>query len=101
MYATLVGAHRAFKALPKDKRTAVRVHLTLLDIHPSALARDLVILMLLDECMTVTAPVALAEIKATLMYTYAGAIMPPYIYTRFVFLRGRKRDTYFPKANRK
>ncbi|KAJ7483585.1 hypothetical protein FB451DRAFT_1028935 [Mycena latifolia] len=84
VYATLVGAHRAVKALPKDKRAAMRVHLTLLDIHPSALARDLVVLQLLDDCMTVGAgaPAALAEIKATLMYTYAGAVMPSYAHAR-------------------
>jgi hypothetical protein len=91
VFATLVGAHRAYKALPKDKRSALRVHLTLLDIHPSALARDLVVLMLLNDCMTGgVSPTALAEIKATLMYTYAAAVMPPYAHARYVlFLRVR------------
>ncbi|KAJ7467818.1 hypothetical protein B0H11DRAFT_1814028 [Mycena galericulata] len=80
-YATLIGGHRAYKTLPKDKRSAMRMHLTLLDIHPSALARDLVVLMLLNDCMAPNvAPDALAEIKATLMYTYAGGLMPPYAY---------------------
>ncbi|KAJ6520693.1 hypothetical protein DFH09DRAFT_1426866 [Mycena vulgaris] len=82
VYATLVGAHRALKALPKDKRSAMRLHLTLLDIHPSALARDLVVLMLLNDCMTGGDPAALAETKATLMYTYAGAVMPLYAHAR-------------------
>ncbi|KAJ7662858.1 hypothetical protein B0H17DRAFT_1257681 [Mycena rosella] len=83
LYATLIGAHRAYHPLPKDKRAAVRVHLTLLDIHPSALARDLVVLMLLNGCMTSNVdPITLTEIKATLMYTYVGALMPPYAYTR-------------------
>ncbi|KAJ7500536.1 hypothetical protein B0H11DRAFT_1995698 [Mycena galericulata] len=82
-YATLIGGHRIYKALPKDKRSAMRMHLTLLDIHPSALARDLVVLMLLNDLMEPNvAPDALAEIKATLMYTYAGALMPPYAYAR-------------------
>ncbi|KAJ7327536.1 hypothetical protein DFH08DRAFT_940827 [Mycena albidolilacea] len=83
VFATLVGAHRAYKALPKDKRSALCVHLTLLDIHPSALARDLVVLMLLNDCMTGgVSPTTLAEIKATLMYTYAAAVMPPYAHAR-------------------
>ncbi|KAJ7750682.1 hypothetical protein DFH07DRAFT_922529 [Mycena maculata] len=83
VYATLVGGHRAYKALPKDKRSAMRMHLTMLDIHPSALARDLVILMLLNDCMAPNvAPEVLAETKATLMYTYGGAIMPPYAHAR-------------------
>ncbi|KAJ7041619.1 hypothetical protein C8F04DRAFT_994717 [Mycena alexandri] len=83
MFATLVGAHRAYKGLPKDKRSSVRIHLTLLDIHPSALARDLVVLLLLNDCMTAgVSQTTLAEIKATLMYTYAGAVMPPYAHAR-------------------
>ncbi|KAJ7173293.1 hypothetical protein C8R46DRAFT_945999 [Mycena filopes] len=83
VYATLVGAHRAYKALPQDKRSAMRVHLTLLDIHPSALARDLVVLTLLNDCMTAgVSSTTVAEIKATLMYTYAGAVMPPYAHAR-------------------
>ncbi|KAJ6461174.1 hypothetical protein C8R47DRAFT_116012 [Mycena vitilis] len=83
VFATLIGAHRAYKGLPKDKRSVMRVHLTLLDIHPSALARDLVVLMLLNDWMTPgLSPAALAETQATLMYTYAGAIMPPYAHAR-------------------
>ncbi|KAJ6580630.1 hypothetical protein B0H19DRAFT_1369180 [Mycena capillaripes] len=83
VYATLVGAHRAYKALPKEKRSAVRIHLTLLDHHPSALARDLVVLMLMNECMAAgVSPTTLAEIKATLMYTYNNGIMPPYAHAR-------------------
>ncbi|KAF8210815.1 hypothetical protein K438DRAFT_1569292, partial [Mycena galopus ATCC 62051] len=85
VFATLVGAHQAVKALPKDKRSAVRIHLTLLDIHPSALARDLVVLMLLNDCMTPgISPTLLVELKATLMYTYAGSVMPSYAHARFV-----------------
>jgi hypothetical protein len=62
----------------------MRIHLTLLDIHPSALARDLVVLMLLNDCMAAgVSPTTLAEIKATLMYTYAGSVMPPYAHARF------------------
>jgi hypothetical protein len=85
VYATLVGAHRAYKALPKDKRAAMRIHLTLLDIHPSVLARDLCILMLMNDWMEPNVePSALTEIKATLIYTFMGAIVPSYCHARCV-----------------
>ncbi|KAK7031941.1 hypothetical protein R3P38DRAFT_3265860 [Favolaschia claudopus] len=85
VFATLVGAHRVYKSLAKDKRAAMRIHLTLLDIHPSALARDLVVLMLMNDCMTAdsgTSSTILAEMRATLVYTYAGSIMPAYAHAR-------------------
>jgi hypothetical protein len=57
--------------------------MTLLDVHPGALARDLCIMMLLhalsEEKQSETNQI---EIKATIFYTYLGAVLPGYCYER-------------------
>ncbi|KAJ7780170.1 hypothetical protein DFH07DRAFT_465077 [Mycena maculata] len=98
VYSTLVGVHRAHKKLDKKRQAAFRVHITLLDIHPAALARDLCMLLLLDQLVD-TSPensVTRAEILATLFYTFAGVVMPGYCFSRLervmedlrIFLKG-------------
>lgn len=53
--------------------------MTMLDIHPHALARDLCILMLLDALMDSTrSENERTEIKATIFYTYVGVVHPEY-----------------------
>ncbi|OBZ76423.1 hypothetical protein A0H81_03125 [Grifola frondosa] len=82
-YATVVGLHRAFRALSKPKQTRFRAHITLNDVHPAVLARDLCILMLLNELIeSKNSTEAQIEIKAALMYTFAGVVMPSYCYDR-------------------
>ena len=39
VYGSLIGFHRAYLALPEYKQSQLRVHMTLLDIHPTILAR--------------------------------------------------------------
>ncbi|KAI0357702.1 hypothetical protein OH77DRAFT_1421794 [Trametes cingulata] len=82
--ATLQGLHQAYKKLPAEKQSAFRTHLTLLDIHPYAIARDLCMLMLLHQLNETTDSVTRAEIKATLMYSFCGAVMPNYCYERLM-----------------
>ncbi|KAI0649816.1 hypothetical protein C8Q79DRAFT_997836 [Trametes meyenii] len=79
---TIVGLFEAYKRLPKAKRTKLHTHLTLLDIHDGTIARDLCILLLLDELNNAVSETARLEIKATLMYTFCGAVMPSYCYKR-------------------
>ncbi|KAF5358688.1 hypothetical protein D9758_007757 [Tetrapyrgos nigripes] len=47
-YSSMIGLHKAYNKLKKEHQANLHVHLTLLDVHPTVLARDLVIMMLLD-----------------------------------------------------
>lgn len=61
------------------------MHVTLLDIHPTTLSRDLMALMLLDELLSGNhTPNETVEIKATLFYVYTAMIMPSYCFDRYV-----------------
>ncbi|KAJ7147614.1 hypothetical protein C8R43DRAFT_1010132 [Mycena crocata] len=84
VYSTLVGLHRAYNKLDTTRQEAFRVHITLLDIHPAPLARDLCILLLLEQLMETPSEnsVARAEIISTMFYTFAGVVMPEYCYDR-------------------
>lgn len=63
----------------------MRVHITLLDIHAGILARDLCVLMLLDQLRNrKLTSIEKIEIKATLMYTFSGISMPSYSSERSV-----------------
>ncbi|KDQ51621.1 hypothetical protein JAAARDRAFT_704064 [Jaapia argillacea MUCL 33604] len=69
VFGSLIGLHKAFDRLSKAKRESFQAHITLLDIHPTALARDLCLLMLLHEMTDETKDaVALSEISATIFY---------------------------------
>jgi len=83
VYGTLIGTHQAFLMLNKVKRAQFHVHMTLLDIHPSALARDLCVMMLLHSLIDTSKSVMeRIEIKATIFYTYFGVVLPGYCYER-------------------
>ncbi|KAJ7261852.1 hypothetical protein C8J57DRAFT_1335538 [Mycena rebaudengoi] len=80
LYGTLVGLHRAYKTLDQNRRSALRVHITLLDLHPAALTRDICMLLLLEQLMNTPAEDAAvrAEILSTMFYTFVGVVMPSY-----------------------
>ncbi|KAJ7068905.1 hypothetical protein B0H15DRAFT_139954 [Mycena belliarum] len=84
VYSTLVGLHRAHGKLDKERKESFRVHITLLDIHPAALARDLCILLLLDQLVDTPTDNSTmrAEILSTMFYTFAAAVMPEYCWSR-------------------
>ncbi|KZP20325.1 hypothetical protein FIBSPDRAFT_789699 [Athelia psychrophila] len=84
-FGTIIGAHRAFKTLGKHRRSALQIHLTLLDLHPNILARDLCIMMLLHALMNQVEdapPTERLEIKTTIFYTYIGVVLPGYCFER-------------------
>ena len=41
VFGSIIGVNRAFQKLTEAKKTRFKVHMTLLDIHPMVLARDL------------------------------------------------------------
>ena len=79
---TLSGLYEAYKKLPAAKKAKFKAHLTLLDIHDGTMAIDLCVLTLLDQLSSATDPIVKAEIQATLMYMFCGAVMPSYCYDR-------------------
>ncbi|TCD64568.1 hypothetical protein EIP91_003895 [Steccherinum ochraceum] len=86
VYGSITGAHLNFQKLSKSKKSKFKVHFTLLDVHPTALARDLCMFLLLDELARKEGSYdeeTVAEIKATIFYTFLGIIVPPYCHARF------------------
>ncbi len=71
-----------------EKREVTNVHFTLLDIHPTVLARDLCLFMMIEELIHLRErahdEVEEVEIKATLLYIWMGAIIPSYCHARCV-----------------
>lgn len=84
--ATIAGLFQSYKKLSKKRKSLFNTHLTLLDIHPTAITRDLCMLMLLHQLTTATDAVERAEIKATLMYSFCAAVMPGYCFERYAYL---------------
>ncbi|KAH9848533.1 hypothetical protein C2E23DRAFT_785783 [Lenzites betulinus] len=82
--ATIAGLFQSYKTLSKKRKSLFNTHLTLLDIHPTAITRDLCMLMLLHQLTTATDAVERAEIKATLMYSFCAAVMPGYCFERLM-----------------
>ena len=75
------------RSLSKRQKTAVGFHLTALDIHPAAIAKNLVFLLLLNELVDGQAitPETKAEVIATHMYAFLGVIMPNYCHKRWAW----------------
>ncbi|KZV73527.1 hypothetical protein PENSPDRAFT_648877 [Peniophora sp. CONT] len=49
VYASMIGLDRAFGKLSASKRDVAKGHLTLSDVHPTVICRDLLVLMLLHR----------------------------------------------------
>lgn len=88
VYGSLIGAHASFMKLTPPKRKKFRLHITLLDLQPAALARDLVMLMLLNDLVEHKDPksVDYLEQMTTVFYTYTATIMPDYCEARYVYI---------------
>ena len=54
----------------------------MLDNNESILARDLCILLLIQQLNDATDDATRLEVKTTLMYTFCGAVMPWYCWDR-------------------
>jgi hypothetical protein len=73
---TVLAQHEAHGTTPER-----RYHLTLNDIHKTALARDLIVCILLDDLSTLDAEsIEAANILNTIFFTYISTMMPPYAF---------------------
>jgi hypothetical protein len=91
VYGSIIGLHRAYQTLDNTKQAVFNSHITMVDIHPTALARDLCFLLWFQELLESdpSDKIKIAEIKATILYTFAGVFMPPYCFIRFVLIDTR------------
>ncbi|KAF5325654.1 hypothetical protein D9611_000806 [Ephemerocybe angulata] len=129
-FSTLVGLHNTLTPNPRPKamqsqslgllhdfgltqeqKDSVKIHLTLLDIHPATIARDVIFFMFLDQLVNMEVQISNAERKkergkekaggnseitiedmkleklevvTTLFYLYCGYMLPTYCYDRWV-----------------
>ena len=83
VFGTIVGLNQAYNHLRDASKNHFHAHLTMLDIHDAPIARDLCLLMLLHDLSLESDVTSRAEIKATLLYMYCGAVMPSYCYDRY------------------
>ncbi|KII94960.1 hypothetical protein PLICRDRAFT_33788 [Plicaturopsis crispa FD-325 SS-3] len=84
-YGTFIDLHRQTNAAPKAQKhkfQMLKVHLTLVDVQPAALARDILILQLLSDLAHVEDAAARVEIKATIFYVFCAIVMPGYCHDR-------------------
>ncbi|SJL02420.1 uncharacterized protein ARMOST_05747 [Armillaria ostoyae] len=89
IFGSIIGLHQAYLKLTPDKRKAIKVHFTLLDIHPTVIARNLCLLLMIDQLMEMRMrkninKVEQTEIKATIFYIWMGFILPAYCHDRFL-----------------
>lgn len=69
--------------MSKNKRSKLKAHFTLIDLHPTALSRDLCVFLLLDQLAeTKYNDAEELEIFSTLFYIYIGVIIPSYCASR-------------------
>lgn len=89
VFGTIIGLQKAYAKLNKERKSVFRTHLTMIDIHPNPLARDLCLFMLLDELANdSTSEDNAIIIKATLFYAYVAVLMPIYCYNKYVLFNG-------------
>ena len=76
---TLIGLGRAASRLSQPKRSHLKTHVTLLDIHPAIMARNLLLFMMIDILVQDTlGALDRLELQATIVYVFIGWIMPSY-----------------------
>ncbi|KAA1474604.1 hypothetical protein DENSPDRAFT_824616 [Dentipellis sp. KUC8613] len=92
VFGSLTGLHQAYQGLDDEKCDNLKVHLTLLDIQPAALTRDLIMFMLVDELVSNDVDKETeAEIQACLLYVFFGTVMPSYCFARLQKVIGHLR----------
>ncbi|KAJ2921754.1 hypothetical protein H1R20_g15338, partial [Candolleomyces eurysporus] len=97
-------------SLTSQQKSALKAHMTLLDVHPATIARDIIFFMFFDQLIKLDTQIADAErrkqrgkdksgtqndtleglrmekleILSTVFYLYSGYMVPPYCYDRWV-----------------
>ncbi|KAK7056835.1 hypothetical protein VNI00_002552 [Paramarasmius palmivorus] len=83
LFGSILGLGRIHQSLEKKKKKAMKVHITANDIHPTAIARELCLFLLLDElASSKDDETKEAELKMTLLCMWFSFVMPRYCYQR-------------------
>ncbi|KAG2005845.1 hypothetical protein CC2G_002213 [Coprinopsis cinerea AmutBmut pab1-1] len=84
-FGTLIGLKLARDKLSREKQAHFKPHLTLLDVHPATVARNILFFMFLDQLLEgqLTSTERL-EVMTTLFYVCLGWVMPSYCWDRFL-----------------
>ncbi|KAK0461719.1 uncharacterized protein EV420DRAFT_1526820 [Desarmillaria tabescens] len=89
IFGSIIGLNQTYLELAPEKREASRIHFTLLDIHPTTIARNMCLFMMINELIVMqlckrTDGIEKAEIKATIFYVWMGVALPSYCHVRFM-----------------
>ncbi|KDR74925.1 hypothetical protein GALMADRAFT_269119 [Galerina marginata CBS 339.88] len=77
IFGTLLHISQEARELPK-RQAQLKVHMLLVDIHPAALARVVLIFELLWQILLSENSIERLELKATLFFLYLSVVMPEY-----------------------
>jgi hypothetical protein len=80
LFATI--AHIAHHEKKGPATTEKRYHFTILDLKPTVLVRDLIMLFFLEEIRTASDSATELELFSAFLYTYASPIMPAYSFVK-------------------
>ncbi|KAK0206934.1 hypothetical protein DFS33DRAFT_1317984 [Desarmillaria ectypa] len=89
IFGSIIGLSHTFLEMNPEKRKASKIHFTLLDIHPTTIARNLCIFLMINDLVVMRLHKQInvieeAEIKATIFYVWMGVTLPSYCYVRFM-----------------
>ncbi|KAK0444383.1 hypothetical protein EV421DRAFT_1800777 [Armillaria borealis] len=95
---SIIGLSQTFLELTSKKREASKFHFTLLDIHPTTIARNLCLFLMINELIVMRLRKHIddaeeAEIKATIFYVWMGVVLPSYCHVRYL-LRDLQTPSY-------
>ena len=80
LFATI--AHIADREKKESATTEKRYHFTILDLKPTVLVRDLILLFFLEEIRTASDSATELELLSAFLYTYTSPIMPAYSFVK-------------------
>ncbi|EJD44615.1 hypothetical protein AURDEDRAFT_137443 [Auricularia subglabra TFB-10046 SS5] len=83
-FGTLIDIHQQMlgNAMRQSQKDAVSVHITLVDIHPTTVARVLLYLNVLSQLADALDTADEEEAVAAFLYIYMAPVIPGYVHTR-------------------
>lgn len=84
-FGTLSDIHQVLlgNSMHQKQKSAVRIHMTLVDIHPTTVARVLLYLDLLSQLSDALDTAGEDEATATFLYAFIAPVIPEYAHTRY------------------
>ncbi|KAE9410311.1 hypothetical protein BT96DRAFT_371276 [Gymnopus androsaceus JB14] len=93
VFGSIIGLGKVYAKLTQANKSNFQVHFTLVDINPTVFARDLCIMLLLNDLLTKKMSSSDKQLtEATLFYVYAAVIMPEMCHNRFLQVARKLSD---------